>query len=68
RRDLFHGPQQKGGPGGPGRCGRGGVRPLPQVRAGGERRRPLAQPGLLRPSAVPSGDHHDDGGGGGWED
>lgn len=39
-----------------------------QVRAGRERRCPLAQPGLLRPSAVPSGDHHDDGGGGGWED
>ena len=47
-RDLLYGPQQKGGPGGPGRGRRGGVRPLPQVSAGGEGRRSLAEPRLLR--------------------
>ena len=65
-RDLLYGPQQKGGPGGPGRGRRGGVRPLPQVSAGEEGRPSLAEPRLLRPPAVPSGDHHDDGGDRRW--
>ena len=41
--------------------GCGGIRPLPQICAGGKGGPVVAQSRLLRPPALPPGDHHDDG-------
>ena len=50
------------------RCGRSGVRALPQISAGGKEWGILAQSRLLRTAPLPPGDHHDDGRCGGRQD